>query len=96
MILIELPDEAGKVRMLEMPRQNALGKLIILHADMNQQLRGIVEESRKTYIQYNKTVAHVTPSYNMLVRGILEHPITVNGLLEISVAMTYLNNFFTY
>ena len=70
-IFIQLSNEAGKVAVLKMFRENQFCELFILSSTL---ISGVVViHTSMTYLKYHKAFTPFSPTYNGLVRRILEH-----------------------
>ena len=70
-IFIELPNKAGKVAMLEVFREDGLGEAFIL--DEPSEPVG-APSNKKAHLQHDKAFLIVTPSHDLRIRRIFQHP----------------------
>lgn len=80
-VFVELAHKAGEVAVLEMLRQDRLGKLLALYRDQSGFF--VLARSKKeqcgwrinSYLENDETIVVVTPAHDVSIRWILQHSV---------------------
>jgi len=75
-VLVQLAHEAGKVAVLEVFREDVFRKLLVLfqQSALSLDLAPPHPQFRNTCLEYDETVAFVSPAHHTLILGALQHP----------------------